>query len=93
MYMYMPSLCVCLFEQQRTGLKGRDKERMWKELLKILRPAGHLFGPRIFIPEADNFDPDTYGKPIEKTVQGQIIMYTQNVHVDVVVFVLDIGYL
>ena len=66
------TLYVCPFVQQRTGLKGREKEQMWKELLKVLRPAGHLIGPSIFIPEEDDFDPDTYGKPVEHIIEGKL---------------------
>ena len=66
---------VCLFVllQQRAGLKGREKEQMWKELLKVLRPAGRqqLIGQTIVIPELDDFDPDTYGKPVEVVVEGE----------------------
>ena len=68
---------VCLFVfcmQQRTGLKGREKEQMWKELLKVLQPAGReqLIGQTIVIPEEDDFDPDTYGKPVELVVEGEL---------------------
>ena len=46
---------------------------MWKELLKVLRPAGRqqLIGQTIVIPELDDFDPDTYGKPVEVVVEGE----------------------
>ena len=69
--MYLFVLCM----QQRTGLKGREKEQMWKELLKVLRPAGQqLVGPTIVIPEQDDFDPDTYGKPVELVVEGEPLL-------------------
>ena len=61
--------------QQRTGLKGREKEQMWKELLKVLRPAEQqLVGPTIVIPELDDFDPDTYGKPVEIIIEGELLV-------------------
>ena len=56
--------------QQRGGLKGREKEQMWKELLKVLRPEQSV-GSKFIVPEEDDFDPDTYGKPIEKIVEGE----------------------
>lgn len=62
---------LCFFYyQQRVGLKGREKEQMWKELLKILRP-GQSMGPKFIIPEVDDFDPDTYGKPVEQSTEGK----------------------
>ena len=63
------TICIDCTIQQRVGLKGREKEQMWKELLKILRP-GQLMGPKFIIPEVDDFDPDTYGKPVEQTIKG-----------------------
>ena len=71
------ALCmyVCLFVllQQRARLKGREKEQMWKELLKVLQPASRqqLIGQTIVIPEQDDFDPDAYGKPVEVVVEGE----------------------
>jgi hypothetical protein len=65
--------------QQRPGLKGREKEQMWKELLKILRPADQqLIGQTIVIPEQDDFDPDTYGRPVELVVEGELALFTCN---------------
>lgn len=47
---------------------------MWKELLKVLRPASQqLVGPTIIIPEQDDFDPDTYGKPVETIIEGRLL--------------------
>ena len=63
-------MCVCVYVQQRCGLKGREKEQMWKELLKVLRP-GQTGRSKYTIPEEDDFDPDTYGKPIEQTIKGK----------------------
>ena len=63
-------MCLYLRTQQRGGLKGREKEQMWKELLKVLRPE-QAVGSKFIVPEEDDFDPDTYGKPIEKTVEGE----------------------
>ena len=72
-YLY---LCI----QQRAGLKGREKEQMWKELLKILRPGDQqLIGQTIIIPEQDNFDPDTYGRPVEVVVEGELVLFTHNI--------------
>ena len=67
---------MCLDVQQRCGLKGREKEQMWKELLKVLRPdqSGR---PRYTIPEEDDFDPDTYGKPIELILEGKAVFLMQ----------------
>ena len=44
---------------------------MWKELLKILHP-GQSTSPKFTIPEVDDFDPDTYGKPVEQTTEGKL---------------------
>ena len=63
-------VCVCV--QQRSGLKGREKEQMWKELLKVLRP-GQSDKPKYTIPEEDDFDPDTYSRPIEQIIQGKVV--------------------
>ena len=69
-------LCI----QQRAGLKGREKEQMWKELLKILRPGDQqLIGQTIIIPEQDNFDPDTYGRPVEVVVEGELVLFMHNI--------------
>ena len=61
-------MCV----QQRSGLKGREKEQMWRELLKVLRP-GQSDRPKYTIPEEDDFDPDTYGRPVEQIIQGKVV--------------------
>ena len=66
------SVCVV---QQRVGLKGREKEQMWKELLKILLPGQSVEGSKFIVPDVDDFDPDTYGKPIEQTTEGKPVIH------------------
>lgn len=56
--------------QERSALRGRDREQMWSELLKVLRPGERK--PNIVIPEVDDFDPDLYGKPVEEVVEGEM---------------------
>ena len=48
--------------RRQTGLRGREKERAWRQLLLMLHPPPVH---RIVVPEQDDFDPDTYGKVIE----------------------------
>ena len=65
-------MCVCVCVQQRSGLKGREKDQMWKELLKVLQPCQRA-RPNIDIPAEDDFDPDTYGKPVDHTTEGEAV--------------------
>ena len=74
----MVTFYLCI--QQRAGLKGREKEQMWKELLKILRPDDQqLIGQTIIIPEQDDFDPDTYGRPVEVVIEGELVLFMHNI--------------
>ena len=57
-YVYMYSSMVHSL-QKRTGLRAGDKERAWCEVLSLLHPRSR----RIHIPDEDDFDPDTYGRP------------------------------
>ena len=45
---------------------------MWKELLKVLLPD-QAVRSKFIIPEEDDFDPDTYGKPLEQIVEGETL--------------------
>ena len=52
--------------QKHTGLKVREKEAAWRELLHLLHPLPEGGRTRLVIPEEDDFDPDTYGIVQEK---------------------------
>ncbi len=50
-------------------LGAKEKEKMWKHFLHILRPVEQRL--RIILPPEDTFDPDTYGRDIQEIRKGR----------------------
>lgn len=75
MYLFVHYMHVCFYLWLQRSvcapLKGKEKDNFWRELLGVLRPGEPRLN--ITVPEVDDFDPDTYGREQNMTLQGRVM--------------------